>query len=163
MIIDKIENLKNYVGVNRHFSKVIEFLEANDLGTLENGKHEIDGPDCFVNIMDTKGKTKEEAVMETHRRHTDTSRRRRDIRLYADSRPARGRVQRGEGCDEISRSAGRELHNMPSGNDGCLLARRRTSALHRNGREYPQGCDKDRSRMTRSGRHTELTSCIRET
>lgn len=71
MIIDKIENLKNYVGVNRHFSKVIEFLEINDLGTLENGKHEIDGPDCFVNIMDTKGKTKEEAVMETHRRMLD--------------------------------------------------------------------------------------------
>lgn len=71
MIIDKIENLKNYVGVNRHFSKVIEFLEANDLSTLENGKHEIDGPDCFVNIMDTKGKTKEEAVMETHRRMLD--------------------------------------------------------------------------------------------
>ena len=71
MIIDKIENLKNYVGVNRHFSKVIEFLETNDLGTPENGKHEIDGPDCFVNIMDTKGKTKEEAVMETHRRMLD--------------------------------------------------------------------------------------------
>lgn len=71
MIIDKIENLKNYVGVNRHFSKVIEFLETNDLGMLENGKHEIDGPDCFVNIMDTKGKTKEEAVMETHRRMLD--------------------------------------------------------------------------------------------
>ena len=71
MIIDKIENLKNYVGVNRHFSKVIEFLEANDLNALENGKHEIDGPDCFVNIMDTKGKTREEAVMETHRRMLD--------------------------------------------------------------------------------------------
>ena len=71
MIIDKIENLKNYVGVNRHFSKVIEFLKANDLNALENGKHEIDGPDCFVNIMDTKGKTKEEAVMETHRRMLD--------------------------------------------------------------------------------------------
>ena len=71
MIIDKIENLKNYVGVNRHFSKVIEFLKANDLNALENGKHEIYGPDCFVNIMDTKGKTKEEAVMETHRRMLD--------------------------------------------------------------------------------------------
>ena len=39
-----------------------EFVRA----ALENGKHEIDGKDCFVNIMDTKGKTKEEAVMETH-------------------------------------------------------------------------------------------------
>lgn len=71
MIIDKIENLKNYVGVNRYFSKVVEFLEANELNSLENGKHEIDGADCFVNIMDTKGKTKEEAVMETHRRMLD--------------------------------------------------------------------------------------------
>lgn len=71
MIIDKIENLKNYVGVNRYFSKVVEFLEANDLNSLENGKHDIDGADCFVNIMDTKGKTKEEAVMETHRRMLD--------------------------------------------------------------------------------------------
>ena len=71
MIIDKIENLKNYVGVNRHFSKVIEFLEANDLNALENGKHEIDGPDCFAHIMDTKGQTKEKAVMETHRRMLD--------------------------------------------------------------------------------------------
>ena len=71
MIIDKIENLKNYVGVNRYFSKVVEFLDANDLNSLENGKHEIDGADCFVNIMDTKGKTKEEAVMETHRRMLD--------------------------------------------------------------------------------------------
>ncbi len=71
MIIDKIENLKNYVGVNRYFSKVVDFLEANDLNSLENGKHEIDGADCFVNIMDTKGKTKEEAVMETHRRMLD--------------------------------------------------------------------------------------------
>lgn len=71
MIIDKIENLKNYVGVNRYFSKVVEFLDANELNSLENGKHEIDGADCFVNIMDTKGKTKEEAVMETHRRMLD--------------------------------------------------------------------------------------------
>ena len=64
MIIDKIENLKNYVSLNPYFAKVVEFLEKTDLNSLENGKHEIDGKDCFVNIMDTKGKTKEEAVME---------------------------------------------------------------------------------------------------
>ena len=71
MIIDKIENLKNYVSLNPYFAKVVEFLEKTDLNSLENGKHEIDGKDCFVNIMDTKGKTKEEAVMETHVRMLD--------------------------------------------------------------------------------------------
>ena len=60
MIIDKIENLKNYVSLNPYFAKVVEFLEKTDLNSLENGKHEIDGKDCFVNIMDTKGKTNEE-------------------------------------------------------------------------------------------------------
>lgn len=66
MIIDKLENLQQYVSLNPLFPKVIEFLKNNDLNALENGKHLIDGTDCFVNIMDTKGKTKEEAVMETH-------------------------------------------------------------------------------------------------
>ena len=121
MIIDKIENLKNYVGVNRYFSKVVEFLEANDLNSLENGKHEIDGADCFVNIMDTKGKTKEEAVMETHRRMLDIQ-----IPLNADD----------EGCDEISRGAGRELRDMPPGHDGNILAGRWSPALHRHGGEH---------------------------
>ena len=66
MIIDKIENLKLYANLNPYFPQIIEFLNNTDLAALENGKHEIDGKDCFVNIMDTKGKTKEEAVMETH-------------------------------------------------------------------------------------------------
>ena len=72
MIIDKIENLKNYVSLNPYFAKVVEFLEKTDLNSLENGKHEIDGKDCFVNIMDTKGKTKEAPVMATHVRMLDT-------------------------------------------------------------------------------------------
>lgn len=71
MIIDKLENLEQYASLNPLFPKVIEFLKANDLSKLENGKHPIDGKDCFVNIMDTKGKTKEEAVMETHQNMLD--------------------------------------------------------------------------------------------
>lgn len=66
MIIDKLENLQQYASLNPLFPKVIEYLRNTDLNALDNGKHLIDGKDCFVNIMDTKGKTKEEAVMETH-------------------------------------------------------------------------------------------------
>ncbi len=71
MIIDKLENLKNYEAVNPLFSKVVEFLQQNDLNKLEIGKHEIVGKDLFVNITMTKGRTPDEAVIETHNRMID--------------------------------------------------------------------------------------------
>ena len=71
MIIDKIENLKNYAAVNPLFPKVVEFLQQNDLATMEPGKYEIQGKDLFVNITMAKGKTPDEAVIETHRRMID--------------------------------------------------------------------------------------------
>ena len=71
MIIDTLENLKNYVPMNPLFADVVSFIENNDLVKLEPGKHEIKGKDLFVNIINQKGKTKEEAVMETHRNMLD--------------------------------------------------------------------------------------------
>ena len=67
MIIDTIENLSKYESMNPLFSEVIAFLKANDLNKLEQGKHTIKGADLFVNITTAKGKTPEEAVIETHR------------------------------------------------------------------------------------------------
>lgn len=71
MIIDKLENLKNYASVNPLFPKVVEFLQQHDLNTLEAGKHEIVGKDLFVNIQMAKGKTPDEAVIETHDKMID--------------------------------------------------------------------------------------------
>ena len=71
MIIDKVENLKNYASVNPLFAKVVAFLEQNDLNALETGKHEIEGKDLFVNIQMAKGKTPDEAVIETHDKMID--------------------------------------------------------------------------------------------
>ena len=71
MIIDKVENLKNYASVNPLFAKVVAFIEQNDLDTLEPGKHEIEGKDLFVNIQMAKGKTPDEAVIETHDKMID--------------------------------------------------------------------------------------------
>ena len=71
MIIDKIENLKMYESVNPLFAKVVEFLAQNDLDKLEAGKHEIVGKDLFVNIQMAKGKTPDEAVIETHNKMID--------------------------------------------------------------------------------------------
>jgi YhcH/YjgK/YiaL family protein len=71
MIIDKLENLKKYESVNPLFAKVVEFLQQNDLNALEAGKHEIVGKDLFVNIQMAKGKTPDEAVIETHDKMID--------------------------------------------------------------------------------------------
>ncbi len=71
MIIDKLENLKKYESVNPLFAKVVEFLQENDLNALEAGKHEIVGKDLFVNIQVAKGKTPDEAVIETHDKMID--------------------------------------------------------------------------------------------
>ena len=38
MIVDTLENLKNYVSVNPLFADVIDFLSKNDLNSLEAGK-----------------------------------------------------------------------------------------------------------------------------
>ena len=71
MIIDTLDNLKNYASVNPLFPKVVEFLKTHDLNTLEAGKHEIEGKDLFVNIQMAKGRTPAEAVIETHNNMID--------------------------------------------------------------------------------------------
>ena len=66
MVIDTIENLKNYVGMNPLFAEVVKYIAEHDLATMEEGKHYIQDKDLFVNITTAKGKTPDEAVMETH-------------------------------------------------------------------------------------------------
>ncbi len=71
MVIDTLDNLEKYVSLNPLFRDVVEFVRANDLDSLEPGKHEIKGTDLFVNIQTAKGKAKEAAVLETHKKMID--------------------------------------------------------------------------------------------
>jgi YhcH/YjgK/YiaL family protein len=66
MVIDTIDNLSKYVGLNPLFADVVVFLKANDLSKMEEGKHPIQGADLFVNVTTAKGRAKEAAVLETH-------------------------------------------------------------------------------------------------
>ncbi|MBP5338434.1 MAG: YhcH/YjgK/YiaL family protein [Prevotella sp.] len=66
MIIDTLDNLAKYVGVNPLFKDVVEFIESEDLEAMEPGKYTIKGNDLFVNIAVAKGKAPDEAVLETH-------------------------------------------------------------------------------------------------
>lgn len=71
MVIDTLENLGKYVDLNPLFADVVVFLKQNDLNTLEEGKHLIKDNDLFVNIQVAKGRTKEAATLETHRKMID--------------------------------------------------------------------------------------------
>lgn len=71
MVLDSLENLKNYEGLNPHFSKVISFIENSDLTTLPLGRNEICGDSVYANVMEAKPKTKEEAFIEIHRKYID--------------------------------------------------------------------------------------------
>ena len=71
MVVDTLDNLAFYKGLNPLFEDVVEFIKANDLDKLEPGKHLIKGDDLFVNITTAKGKTPDEAVLETHRKMID--------------------------------------------------------------------------------------------
>ena len=66
MVIDTLDNFGKYVSLNPLFADVEKFLKENDLNTLEPGKYEIKGKDLFVNITNAKGRTPDEAVLETH-------------------------------------------------------------------------------------------------
>ena len=71
MIIDTLDNLAKYEGVNPLFKDVVEFVKKNDLSMLEPGTYPIKDKDLFVNIAVTKGKAPDEAVLETHKNMID--------------------------------------------------------------------------------------------
>ena len=71
MVIDKLENLEKYYVLNPLFKEVAAFLAENDMNALPTGIHKIKGDDLFVNIQEAKGKTRDEAVVEYHRKLID--------------------------------------------------------------------------------------------
>ena len=71
MIVDTIDNLDKYIGVNSLFKDVVDFIKNNDLNALESGKHYLKGNDLFVNVTTATGKTENDATYETHRRMLD--------------------------------------------------------------------------------------------
>lgn len=66
MIIDSLSNLEKYVALNPLFQDVVDYIRNNDLASKPEGKELIKGDDLFVNFAVAKGKTKEEAKLESH-------------------------------------------------------------------------------------------------
>ena len=51
MIIDTLDNLGKYQGVNPLFADVVAFLKNHDLNVMEDGKYPIKGNDLFLNLQ----------------------------------------------------------------------------------------------------------------
>lgn len=71
MIVDILDRLDLYTGLNPRFALVADFLRKNDLSRLQSGIHPIDGDDVFVNVQDAPVKTRHQARFESHRRMID--------------------------------------------------------------------------------------------
>ena len=129
MIIDKLDNLEKYAALNPLFPKVVEFLKANDLNKMADGKYEIEGQDLFVNITTTKGKTPDEAVLEAHNRMID-------IQIPLTATETYGYTHRSllpqtEFDEEKDSQCGsRQLCDLPDWYDGYLLSARRSCTLY---------------------------------
>jgi YhcH/YjgK/YiaL family protein len=71
MIIDSLENISFYASLNPLFEKAVDFIKQNNLESLQHGIIKIDGDDLFVNVSLAKGKTADDAKLETHNKMID--------------------------------------------------------------------------------------------
>ncbi|MDR2841459.1 MAG: YhcH/YjgK/YiaL family protein [Paludibacter sp.] len=71
MILDTLQNSRNYTSLHPLFGKAFDFLLTNDLAALPLGKTELDGKNLYATVMEVAGKTEEIARMETHDQYID--------------------------------------------------------------------------------------------
>lgn len=71
MVVDTLEKLSHYCRLNPLFGKVCGFLAANDLNSLAEGWHGIEGEDAYVMVQRENCRRAEDANLEAHRKYID--------------------------------------------------------------------------------------------
>ncbi|MDQ6755549.1 MAG: YhcH/YjgK/YiaL family protein [Bacteroidota bacterium] len=73
MIIDTLTNSEKYHCVHPLFAKAFEYIKAQNLATIEDGKFEIDDDNLRVIFSNKKGMTASESIakFECHEKHID--------------------------------------------------------------------------------------------
>lgn len=71
MITDSLQNHTLYHSLHPRFEKAFRFLTETDLGQFPLGRHEIDGDDLFVILMEYDTKATNECIMESHKKYID--------------------------------------------------------------------------------------------
>ena len=73
MIIDTLDSASKYYCVHPLFKKAFEYISSANLGSIEDGKYEIDGENLRAIVTNKKGMTAAEsaAKFECHDKHID--------------------------------------------------------------------------------------------
>ena len=71
MIVDTIQRADSYASLHPDFGRAFEFLRRPDLGRLSPGRNDIDGSRLYAMVIKDKGRPREEAKLEAHRRYID--------------------------------------------------------------------------------------------
>ena len=71
MILDRLENAMRYALLHPGFEAAFNFLKQSSINGFKEGKDQIDGDRLFALAMTTKGKGRQGARLESHRRYID--------------------------------------------------------------------------------------------
>ncbi len=71
MIIDKLENYRNYNYSNSKINKAMKILLKTDFRKKESGKYEIEGDELYYFVNEYKTKSEVETIPELHKRYID--------------------------------------------------------------------------------------------
>ncbi|OFQ15434.1 YhcH/YjgK/YiaL family protein [Prevotella sp. HMSC073D09] len=71
MVLDVLDNFGKYAALNPYFSLVDAFMRTHQLEELALGTYNIKGEDVVLKIEQAMGKSRNEAVLESHRQMID--------------------------------------------------------------------------------------------
>ena len=71
MIIDKLNRWERVAGMHPAFMLVFDFIGRTDFSHMPAGRIALDGERVFINLDEPEGTTREEQVLEVHRRYID--------------------------------------------------------------------------------------------
>ncbi len=71
MILDRLENFMQYAPIHPGFQAAFDYLKNSSIKGFNEGKETIDGKRLFALAMETRGKGRAGAGLESHRRYID--------------------------------------------------------------------------------------------
>ena len=71
MIVDKIENARQYSTLGDRIQKSFDYIKKTDLKRLQPGRYDIEGENIFALISEYQTKAESEGKLEAHRKYID--------------------------------------------------------------------------------------------
>lgn len=71
MILDSLKNSSLYTSASPRLARAFELIVSTDWSRLEPGRHELEGSDIWVNVMDVDLKIRRDAKLEVHNEYID--------------------------------------------------------------------------------------------